>query len=666
MNAAQLRLALPRTWDALLARHRAPNEIQLAAASPLLAGRDVLLCAPTASGKTEAYLAPLVERCTDPPGAVDPGPEPAIAEDAPPRILLVSPTRALANDLHRRVSGALARCGVAVGRWTGDSHDGGTLQVVTVLTPEALDARLSRTRGLLRSVRALVLDELHELDGTPRGDQLRVLVQRLRHGQEVQVVAASATVPDVDALARRYLRDPEVVRVGDRRRLLARLVQADGPIPVAEVLEEEVQRGFRKILAFASSREAVETYASALRGHPPFGDAVFAHHGSLARLHRLKVEEQFLRRPVALCVATSTLELGIDIGDIDLVALLGVPPDIPALVQRAGRGGRRQRTNPVLCLARSDLEERIFRVMLEAQARGALLADPYHFRPGVLFQQAISLLFENPGRWVSARGLHARLPADLAAAWMPARLDDLLCHMARLAFLERGPEGRFTLGERGERNWSRSRLHANLDARDEQEVRDFLTGDPVASVAHLEGDQIQVGGRGRRVLREDGPILVTRSDDTAALASFGGGPRPPVSRALSEEILRALAIPIPCLAWARGHALFHGLGSAGGALLAATFRCAGAPPVHAGPLALRLFELPEVWPGPDLVDRALGEHHRGMARALGMGAWHPHLPELEQARAVGEVVDLDAVRAFVAAGPPPSFQGDHVDEAAHW
>jgi len=655
VNQAEYRSRLPRTWDALLARHGSANEVQLTAADPLFAGRDVLICAPTASGKTEAYLAPLCERYCDVQG-----------EDGVPRVLLVSPTRALSNDLYRRVHGSLARCRIAVGRWTGDHHDGGCLQPVSVLTPEALDARLSRSRKALESVRAIVLDELHVLDGTARGDQLRVLVERLRHGQSVQVTAASATVPDPEATARRYMRDPVVVAVGHRRKILARILVADGPVQTGEVLEEEVERGFRKVLAFASSRENVETYAQALRGRPPFGDAVFAHHGSLARSHRLQVEEQFLRRPVALCIATSTLELGIDIGDIDLVALLGPPPDVSSMMQRAGRGGRRNQKNPVLCIARGGVDERIFRLMLRSQSEGTWLAEPYHFRPGVLPQQAISLLHENPARWVSAKALFARLPSELRETWDVSRLDRMLLHLVDQRYLERGSEGRFSLGQKGEQNWSRSRFHANLEPKDEVEVRDYLTGDAVGSVTQLEGPALQVGGRNRQVLREEGGIAVTRSGGGLAIASFGGGPRPAMSRDMAMAILADLEIPVPSRTFASGHVLFHGLGTAGGALLAGVFKKTHTPVHHVGPLAVILFEMPVDWPSPEPVERALGEAHDGMARALGMGAWHGLLAENERKAAVRQMAEVDAVKAFLAAGRPPEIQREGLSEVAWW
>ncbi len=656
MNPAQLRAALPRTWDALLARHPAPNQVQLEAAPPLLAGRDVLICAPTAAGKTEAYLAPLCElRCSAPQGE----------EEAPPQLLLVSPTRALANDLHRRIRGPLSRAGIAVGRWTGDHHDRGRLQQVTVLTPESLDSRLSRAREALRSVRAVVLDELHVLDRTARGDQLRILLQRLRHRQQVQLAAASATVADPQGMAARYLCDAQVVTVGERRRVLARIAEAAGPAAVAGQLRNEVSRGFRKLLAFANSREDVEEHVRCLRGRPPFGSAVFAHHGSLARAERLRVERQFLSRPVALCVATSTLELGIDIGDIDLVVMLGAPASVASLMQRTGRGGRRSEGNALLALAKSPFEELVYRQMLLAHGRGELLAAPYSFRPGVLVQQAVSLLHENPGRWVSAAALQARLPAELRQYWTLERVERVLDAAERDGWLF-GSGRRRSLGERGERRWARGTLHANLSEKTVVQVSDAMTGDVIGEVANLEGLGLGLSGRGRSVLASDDARVVTRASGTAELARFGGGARPPVSAPLARCLLEAADIPAPSKAWRDPCAIFHGLGSAGGALLGAVFKLQGAKLVRAGPLAVLLREPPEIWPGPASVDQGLQRHHAGMAAALGMGAFHGQLPEEEQRAAVAAAVDAQALRELLLRGPPDKATSPYIEDAAWW
>ncbi|MFZ5479358.1 MAG: DEAD/DEAH box helicase [Myxococcota bacterium] len=648
-----LRVALPRAWGAFLARFGTPTPIQLGAASPLLAGRDALLCAPTASGKTEAYLAPLAERV--PAGA-----------DGPPAVLVVSPTRALVNDLFRRVSPPLAAMGIGCGRWTGDAHDGGRLHPVTVLTPEALDSRLSRAPRQLDGVGALVMDELHVLDDTARGDQARVLVERLRAGRNVQVVAASATVPDPEALAQRYLRDAAVVQVEGRRRVFARIEEARSPIALARLLQAEVAAGFRKVLAFCDRREDVEVFARTLRGRPPFGDAVFAHHGSLARSVRLAAERRFLDAPAALCVATSTLELGIDIGGIDLVVLLGPPPDVPALVQRVGRGGRRADGVHVLAMADGAFRASVFRTLLAAQRDGRWLAERPVFRPGVLVQQALSVLHERPSRTVDAAALRRRLPSDLRAEWEEARLDAVLAHLAARGWLE-PVRGGYGLGARAEGLWRMGRLHANLADRAEVTVTDALTGDVVGKVEAAEGG-LGLGGRGRRVVSVTDERLVTEGADTWDIARFGSGGVKPTGPALARALLEGAGIPTPTCVRAAGHVtFFHGLGTAGGALLGEVFARAKVPVVRAGRFAVLLEEDTGVWPGPEAVRAAVRSAHAKIARSLDLGAWHGHLPPEEQQRAVAARCDVEAVAAALATRPPEHVPDDPgLCEEAAW
>jgi ATP-dependent Lhr-like helicase len=662
MTPAQYRAAHPRLYGALIARHGGPNAVQLAAAAPLTAGRDVLLCAPTASGKTEAVLVPLVERHL---------PSAHVA-DTTPRLLLVSPTRALVNDLARRLAEPLAQVGVAVGRWTGDHHDAGRLQPLTVLTPEALDARLARSPGALAQVGALVLDELHVVDGGVRGDQLRILVQRLREaraaaGGGLQVVGASATVAEPARMAGRYLVDPAVLTLGARRPVRARIAQGREPAAVVTELLELARQGFRKVLAFCDSREEVETLARHAEGRPPFGGSVFAHHGSLARRVRLSAEARFRTAPVGLCVATSTLEVGLDIGDVDLVALVGPPPDVASLLQRIGRGGRRLDHTTVVAFVAGPFEALVARTLLDAQAKAAWLQDPPLLHPGVLVQQAVVLAASRAGG-VHPQALWRRLPSEVRLDWPEPRLQRLLVHACDQGWLLRvGPGPTCVLGPRGERLWARGEVHANLGARRMVTVVDGVTGDAVGEVAPGSEDRVSDGARGRRALHSEEGRVVTEAGRGLGLPSFGGGAKAPMHAALARALLHRAGVPAPCRARLDGgETVFHGLGSAGGALLARTLRSRKVKVRHAGPLAVVVDGAPfsdgtpamaaDRWPAPSRVALTLDLHHPGLARDLGLGAFHGALPEDEQRRAVAEHSGAARVEALLALGLPPAVE----------
>src|SRR5689334_17756036 len=166
-----LKARLPRTWPAFFERHGNFTPAQLAAIPALLDGQNILLCAPTASGKTEAAVAPLIERHCPP-----------LRSRGGPRILYLTPTKALANDLAARLAHPLEALGLTLGVKT---HDLSTFRParppdVLITTPESADSTLAAQARAFADLRAIILDELHLFDGTPRGDQLRAVLNRIR------------------------------------------------------------------------------------------------------------------------------------------------------------------------------------------------------------------------------------------------------------------------------------------------------------------------------------------------------------------------------------------------------------------------------------------------------------------------------------------------------
>ena len=204
--AQTLRLA----WPAFFQSFGRLTEVQRKAIPGIYQGQDILICSPTASGKTEAVCAPLVERY--------------IHRKDDWTILYICPTRALVNDLYYRLEGPLIRMGVTLVRRTGDHRDTkeDTAKVV-LTTPESFDSlmcrgRLPKEKGhILANVVAIVLDEVHLLAGTPRGEQVRWLIERLRRlklqaleeswicNTEIQVVGLSATLENPDLVLNNFM-----------------------------------------------------------------------------------------------------------------------------------------------------------------------------------------------------------------------------------------------------------------------------------------------------------------------------------------------------------------------------------------------------------------------------------------------------------------------------
>ncbi|MGM0578249.1 MAG: DEAD/DEAH box helicase [Myxococcota bacterium] len=576
---------LPHAWYPFFGRFGRLTPIQRRAVRPIVRGEPVLLTAPTASGKTEAALAPLVERL--------------LAGDTPRAglaIVVVTPTRALANDLHRRLAGPLRRAGVGLDLKTGDApgFDDDAPPGVLVTTPESLDSMLSRRPRALRTVQAVVCDELHLLDRSARGDQLRCLLARLDQvAPGVQRCAASATVPDTGALARRFL-GPEARMVtggGEAGRAI------DADVAEARTLEEAADAvmerftsgGARKLLVFTNVRAEVEALTALLSGEPRLRSRVFAHHGSLSRDERLRVEGRFLDAPRAVCVATMTLELGVDIGDVDRVVLLSPPPNVSSLVQRVGRANRGEATTRVTCLHDGAFERTRFEHLLECAAAGTLFEDSVALRPTVVAQQALSLLLQNPKGWISVEALHGRLAPDAASLWAADDCEAILGQMAEAGWLRAVDRGRFVAEERATQAFEYGRMHSLIASSPEVEVVDEVTGRPVgrARVSASERDALasggdvalSLGGKRREVTRIRDERVFVRSDDGVEEGRFIAREAPRYSLGLARDLARHVGLPADTLLLERmgedRWRLAHFLGTVGGALLDGVLRRRG-------------------------------------------------------------------------------------------
>ncbi|MCA9320262.1 MAG: DEAD/DEAH box helicase [Planctomycetes bacterium] len=636
---------LPRSWNAFFGQFHTLTPIQTQAIEPILAGRDVLLSAPTASGKTEAFAAPAAE----------------IVLAAPKRegllVLIVSPTRALANDLKRRLESRFDALGVRFGRYTGEHKEriDGRMPDVAVTTPEALDSILARRPQIVRDLRLIVLDEIHVLDGTPRGDQLRVLLHRLDLVTErrPQRLAASATIDTPDALGARYLEDAVITQAQGARRIAARPFAGRGPVEMQAHLRFLAGEGFRKVLVFCRRRADVEIYASALTDRCVFDDLVFAHHGSLARPERERTERRFLESKAAVCFATMTLEMGIDIGSVDYVILASPPADVASLLQRIGRGGRRTDEARAGYLVASPAEDHRYRSMFRAGARSELLGRPYGFRPSVLAQQA--LIIAGADGWVDTASLRRAVPTHIWKESAPLEAQSLLDALVEAELLEDPRGGRYVLAAESELRYERGSLHANIAGDQGAAVIDRLTGDVLGHL-DLEGQhRVNVAGKGRVVIKQDQDRVLTDRSDIAATPQFRSRGAPSTSFALARRTIEDLKIPPGTIAqWPHGDAtiLLHGMGSVGAHLLTRLLRDQNAklsiekssPFCHV--LSKPLTKLP-VLEGAWL-DRFVKDQAGRLAKTLSMGPFHALLPVEVREAAVSRAGGLDLLTAFLA------------------
>lgn len=346
--------------------------------------RDIVIAAPTASGKTEAAFIPLLSRLVS-----------SKREMRGFEIVYVSPLKALINDQFRRLEDLCEMLDVPVHKWHGDVSGIKKHRAVRdprgvlLITPEALEAMFVRRGieipGLFSAARCVVVDELHSMLDTERGVQLRSLLNRMEIavGRRVRRVGLSATLGDM-RLAGSYLRPgsrpgAKIIRSeseGQEIKLLLkgyvkRLSRDPSIADADEDSEEDRQQGRgststgssiaahifnylrgQQNLVFADRRQEVELYADRLRqlaGRYRLPNEFYAHHANLARQHREFVEDRLRRaNQPTTAVCTSTLELGIDIGEVTSIAQIGPPYSVSSTRQRLGRSGRRKGKPAVL------------------------------------------------------------------------------------------------------------------------------------------------------------------------------------------------------------------------------------------------------------------------------------------------------------------------------
>ncbi|MEZ6018431.1 MAG: DEAD/DEAH box helicase [Planctomycetota bacterium] len=636
------RTHLPRTFGPWFTRFQGLTAVQQQAIPPIVAGHDVLLCSATASGKTEAYAAPAAERA-------------AARNNAPATVLILSPTRALANDLKRRLEGPMSLVGVTFGRYTGEHKErsAGGLCAVTVLTPEALDSLLTRRASALRQTCMVVIDEVHVIDGTPRGDHLRVLLHRLTLTSQhpIQRVAVSATVDDPEALAARYLSADHVqVIVPGSRRLLGRAFDKRTPEALREHLNTLADAGLRKILIFCRSRNQVETLSSKLKGHTRFGDAVFAHHGSLAQIQRERTERQFLAATAGICFATLTLEMGIDIGTVDYVLLADVPSDVASLLQRIGRGGRRGDTTRFGFITDNAAELHILQTLVALAKEGRFAGRPYGFRPSVFVQQALTTACA--GSYIEPPDIDRLIPPDIAPLLGPAFSARLLEAMLEASLLERAGPGRFVATEAIERRFERGELHGNIDEAPSEEVVDRLTGDVVGHLEGVNSRRIEFGGRDRSIVARRGGRILTDAGRDGLPARFRSSGSPSVSLRQGRAMVEALGVPDHAIVLVRCDGelrALHGLGTLGELLFLAALERAGvssgASNAYATVLGGSLESVP--LPTEDDIEDLVRKRAGSLARLTQAGPWRKGLPEDVHLRALRQMAGLDEAAAWL-------------------
>ncbi len=562
----------------------APTPAQAQAWPAIRAGRHVLVAAPTGSGKTLAAFLAAID------ALVRQGLDGGIPDET--QIVYVSPLKALSNDIKRNLEAPLAGIrdalraqglpDVEIRTWvrTGDTPPGERERMrrrpphIVVTTPESLYILLGSESGraMLATTRTVIVDEIHALAPNKRGIHLALSLERLCAlcGNGLLRIGLSATQKPVEAVARFLLGagtaggpppDCTIVDIGHRRARDLAIEVPDSPLEAvmsAEVWEQVYQRlaqlieAHRTTLIFVNTRRMAERVTRQLSER--LGqEHVAAHHGSLAREQRFDAEQRLKHGQLKALVATASLELGIDIGNVDLVCQLGSPRSIASFLQRVGRSGHTIDGMPkgrLFPLSRDELVE--CAALLDSVRRGELdrLAIP---------EQPLDVLSQQIVAEVAAREWSEdELFALVRRAWPYRALErnDFAAVVGMLAegfTTRRGRRGalihhdgvnRVLRGRRGARLTALTSGGTIPDNADyqvllEPESQFIGTVNEDFAVESMAGDIFQLGNKSYRIIRvERGVVRVEDAHGMPPTIPFWLGEAPGRSDELSESVSR--------------------------------------------------------------------------------------------------------------------------------
>lgn len=472
-------------WDSL-------RPLQEESIRPLVAGEDALLLAPTAGGKTEAAVLPLVSRMLSEPWERL-------------SVIYVSPLKALANNLEPRLDELLGLVGRQVGVWHGDVPTGVRSAILReppdllVTTPESIEVMLTSVRidhgRLFGDLRAVVIDEIHAFAGDDRGWHLKAVLSRLEYliGRHLQRVGLSATVGNpASLLAWMSNRDGTVVEGRGSDRMAEVDVDYVGSLRNAAKVVASLHRG-EKRLAFCDSRADVEALAAGLRTE---GVETFISHSSISKDERRRAEEAFAEGTDCVIVSTSTLELGIDVGDLDRVIQVDAPATVASFLQRLGRSGRRSGSAANMLFVATRPETLLRALGLDLLREEGFIEpiepppDPRH----ILSQQILALCLQegSVGRWAWSDWLRGSgLESDPDSA-------DLVSYLLEQDFLVTDGE-MLMLGPESERSFGR---------RNFLELLSVFTTPPLVEIRHGRASLGQVHQSSFIVREGRTPILL--------------------------------------------------------------------------------------------------------------------------------------------------------------
>ncbi len=515
------------------------RQIQVDAIHKLLADqKHLLISAETAGGKTEAAFLPILSQIVD-------------DNSAGIRALYVGPLKALINDQFRRLEELCQRSQIPVFKWHGDVGQGVKQHLfrspagVLLITPESIESLFinhsPKLYQLFLRLSYIVIDEVHSFIGTERGVHLRSLLYRLLNysKENVRLVGLSATIGDIQK-AKKWIdpKHPHNVELltSSEKRSVRYLIKGylrektadekDDSAPTSSdlALVDDIIKAFygKTALIFANSRSLLEFYADLTarlveRQRKP--NIFRVHHGSLSKSEREQTEEALRSSSPAVTFCTSSLELGIDVGNVAAVGQIGPPWSVSSLRQRLGRSGRRQGEDAVLWMyivedkpqKNSAFIDRLYPSLLQAVAMTELIIEGWCEPPEIsrlhlstLIQQVMSIITQAGG--ASATTLYNTLIANGAFKNVEKEVFlKVLRGIGDRDLIEQAPDGTLILGLKGEQIVRNFNFYSAF--KTEKELRVICNGRTIGTVLGLPGtgaeDYLILAGKRWRVLEVD-------------------------------------------------------------------------------------------------------------------------------------------------------------------
>ncbi len=546
----------PKVRELALKRFGKPTEIQNLAIPVILRKENALIIAGTGFGKTEAAMLPVFSR---------------LVENNYKKIsvLYITPLRALNRDMFSRLFWWADRLDLEVSIRHGDTltkeraEQRETPPDILITTPESLQAILPgrRMRRHLSNVRWVIIDEVHELVSNKRGVQLSLAIERLSRIARFQLVGLSATIGSEEA-ASKYLKGATVVKGNVKKDLEIEVLFPDVKKEDEELAEEvllppaavsrlrailKLTSDKRSTLIFTNTREAAELLTSRLKTLAEIlskqtREIIEVHHSSLSRESRIKAERKFKAGELKAIVATSSLELGIDIGAVDFVIQYSSPRQVTKLLQRIGRSLHRvgERSRGVIIASEEDLHECVAINTLAREGRIEELKIPSNCLD-VLAHQIAGILLEENETEVT------RLFEMVKRAYPFSNLDyneflRLLSFMESLNLI-RVSEGRV---RKRRKTWTY--YYENLSTipdKTEYKIIDISSREAVGKLDEdfvaehcYEGSAFVCRGAAWRVVSvEEGKVLVEPCEELVNAVPSWEGELIPVSREVAEEVV---------------------------------------------------------------------------------------------------------------------------------